>query len=34
MLGDMEMLLHEMSEEGIVETETVNVFEFEVTQVV
>ena len=33
-LGDMEMLLHEMSEEELVETETVNIFEFKMAQVV
>ena len=34
MLGDMEMLLHEMSEEKLAEMETLNIFEFEMAQVV
>ena len=34
MLGDMEMLLHEMYEVELTETETVNIFEIEAAQVV
>ena len=31
---ETEMLLHEMSEKELAETETVNIFEFQMTQVV
>ena len=33
-LGDMEMLLHEMSEEELTEIEAVNIFKFKMAQVV